>query len=232
MLKALEIVFGLILEKCMEAMGIVPVNFDLYAAVLLFSYMFGIFMLMYISFKMEKNELFYVFFFSIGIMTLWLYADLKKYLAIRPEEVMFWIRVEYFARMYSAPLWFALSEVYITRLDKFRKKPLTFIVAIFTFLYIAGGREIGNYGILVSRTVAPSDPSFVVGYFITYAVIIYSIFRLNRYAFRNKGVYINQAKLITHGIMFIFILDAVTVSQIVSLNFDIVPFGILACLLS
>lgn len=228
MLKALEILFEIILEKCIYALGIIPENFNLYAVVLLFSYMFGIFMLMYISFRMEKNKLFYGFFFSIGILALWLYADLKKYLSFSPEEIMFWIRVEYFARMFSAPVWFALSEAYISRLDKFRKKPFILILVFFSFLYVAVGLELGTSGILASKTPIPSFPSYYLGYFITYSVILYSIFRLNRFAFRNKGVYIKQVRLVTDGILLIFLLDMATVFNIFKSTVDIVPYAILA----
>lgn len=229
MLKALEILVKLLVEKGMHAIGIIPANFDLYAAMVLFSYMFGIFMLMYISFKMEKNKLFYAFFFSIGIITLWLYADLKKYLSISPEEVMFWIRVEYFSRIFSAPVWYALSEVYISRLDKFRIKPFASILVLFTFLYAALGREIDMNGILASKTVAPSSHYFYWGYFITYAFILYSIFRLNRFAFRNKGVYIKQARLITNGILILFLFDMITIFKVFNFGFDIVPYAMLIC---
>lgn len=229
MLKALEILLKFVYEKGLHALGIIPANFDLYAAIILFSYMFGIFMLMYISFKMEKNKLFYGFFFTIGILALWLYADLKKYLSVNPEEIIFWIRIEYFSRIFSAPVWYALSEVYISRLDRFRRKPLVIILVLFTFLYAATGRDIGMIGILGSKTLAPSSPTFYWGYFITYSVILYSIFRLNRFAFRNRGVYIKQVRLITCGILTFFVMDIITIFKVFSFENDILPYAVLIC---
>lgn len=72
---------------------------------------------------------------------------------------------------------------------------------------------------------------FHIFYIFNYVTILFSVYKLNRFARRQKGVFIKQVNLISGGICFVFAADMLTVSDIIRPDFDILPFALLICLL-
>ncbi len=231
MLKAIEIIFGMIYEKSASALGIFSDNFDWYATFVMVAYLFALFMVLYITFKMEKNQLYYGFFFALGLLALWLYADLKKYLSVNPEEIVFWIRIEYFSRIMSAPSWYAIGNLYTRRNEKIRLKKFMLILILYISIYSAFNSTLSFHGIRSSRMLQVHGPMFSIFYFVNYATILFSIYKLNRFAARQKGVFIKQVNLISCGICLVFISDMLCLFNIIRPDFDILPFSLFLCLL-
>lgn len=231
MLKAIEIIINMIYEKSASALGIFSDNFDWYAIAVMLAYLFALFMVLYITFKMEKNQLYYGFFFTLGLMALWLYADLKKYLSFTPEEILFWIRIEYFSRILSAPAWYALGNLYTKRNEKIKVKSFLLILFIYVAVYSGFNSGLSYHGIRASKVLQIHGPMFFIFYLVNYITIFFSVFELNRFARRQKGVFIKQVNLISSGICFVFLADILTIFDIIRPDFDILPFALLICLL-
>ena len=232
MSKAFEIVITIMINNFIEIFGVASDKNLVYTTLLLFAYLFSIFLLTYITFKMDKNKLYYGFAFMISLVALWLYADLKKYLAL-PHDVLFWLRVEYFARSMFAPACFALYQVYTKRHERFSNKKFLFIALWFWSMYLSLSAmlqnidKVPNTYISSAMVLFSEARSFYIGYLLIYIVIFYSIYKLNRYAARQKGVFIKQVNLITAGAAFIIISDLLTLFKVVRLNIDIVPISLM-----
>ncbi len=223
LLNAIWIIIMRLYEKAIDSFGILTDRYDLYAAFVTITSVISLFLIIYVIFKMEKNRLFYGFLFLLAMISIWIYSDLQKYLAISNEQIMFWIRIEYLARLYTAVAWYVFAEVYTKRNNKINTKFI--FVLLFTATILFTLFPLQDFNVKQARTLHANNLQMIIIYFSTVYVSVISLVKLNRFALKQKGVYIKQVQLITAGLFFVLPIDIIAFLDIAKLSFDPIPAG-------
>ncbi len=204
-------------------------NDKLYSLFILITFVFSVFILAYMTFRMEKNKLYFTLFFALMCLSIWIIATFFKHSANFTFDQNRWLSVEYFARIMFAPTWYLFSEAYISRHRKMKSIPGTFLVVAFFFFY-----SITAIGIpLLDKTQAVTvlfSLQYLLGFMVCYVLILFSIYRLKKYAKIQKGVFIKQINMLSIGVYIITVSDFVFGLNTFGLKVDIVPIAIAVAL--
>ncbi|MFZ5352143.1 MAG: ATP-binding protein [Bacillota bacterium] len=223
--RAVMIILENLYKRAVNSFGVFSDRYDIYAAVVTLVSLLSIFLIIYVTFKMEKNRLFYGFLFLLTSITFWIYADLQKYLVSDPFLIMNWIRFEYLARLLSGVAWYLFAEVYTKRNDKINRAAFGALFLAVPVLYTIFSFQ--PYKLITSRAIYASNLHVILGYAFMTLITVGSIIKLHKFAKRQRGIYIKQVQLITAGIVFVIIMDALNFFCVFKTPVDLVPFGFL-----
>ncbi len=222
-MKSLQILAPMIFNFLLPS-RLFGVDGKIYTFILMSGIVFSILTLGLMAFKMEKSKLSGSLFFAVGIICLWLIASFNKNITPFTDEISKWLDFEYFARMMLPVSWLAFSEAYTKR---HRKMNLTLVFAFFLasmFLYVYFISEMENFTITAAHTLVYPGAYYLIFLF-GYFIIAWSIFRLRRFANKQKGVFKKQVDLISVALYVIVICDFVFALNHFELRIDVVPLA-------
>ena len=222
-MKALQIIAPMVLNYLLPS-SFFGVDGKLYTFVIMAGLIFSIFMLSYMTFRMEKNKLYYSLFFAVGLTTLWLLSAFCKSITPFTVEIQKWLSFEYFARIMYPAAWFIFSETYTKRHQRINIGAAFLVSSGFLGFFIFFISKIDNFEVTASHTFVYTHLLFL-GFIACYAVTIFSILRLRRFARKQKGVYTKQVNLITAGVFVTIIMDFIFAQNSFKLGFDPVPIS-------
>ena len=226
-MKAIKILFDIFYINGLEFLNIFSQNLNYTSYFDMLFCLFSLWIIIYITFKMEKNKLYFGFLSVISITTVWLYADFQMSTLTNPFDVVFWLRLEYFARIMWAPAWFFLCETYINRKRRIHIKTVLSVLIFYGFIYISCIAAISTEAFVTKHNNMNSNSSMFIINVLVYAMIVYSIYRLRNYANIQKGVYIKQVKFIGAGVFLTLLADAISPSSLATNSyFNFVPFAL------
>lgn len=222
-MKALQILAPLILDFFLPS-GFFGVDTKSYTFIIIAGFIFSLFMLSYMTFTMEKNKLYTTLMLAVGLISLWLLAAFSKSIAPFTADMQKWLSFEYFARIMSPVAWLIFSEAYTKRHRKMNMGLPIIIgtVLLSFFIYFVSKIDVNN---ITEAGTLKYPAIYFLGFLFCYAVTIFSVYRLRKFAKASKGVFIKQVNLISAGIYITLIADFIFANNNFNLKFDPVPFS-------
>lgn len=224
-IKTIIILLESLYRHFINTFGIFDTRYNFYAGFITVVTIISILLIIYTTFKMEKNRLYFGFVFLLSVITLWLYAILQKYIADTHFHSIAWLKVEYLARLFTAIAWYIFAEVYIKRKERINKNLITTLLLGGLVIYVFV--TMTNPDFHQNKVLHMKGLVLLPTYLLTTLITVISIIKLNRYALRQRGIFIKQVQLITTGVFFVLVIDLISSLRLTRIMNDLVPFGIL-----